>query len=360
MVFDSEATNLVLSDWNFQPDIFVHDLTTGHTTRVSVDSNGLESDGISGWGPSTISANGRYVAFDSSATNLVANDTEGNKDVFVHDRMTRTTIRVSVSSQGFQGNNYSYYSDISEDGNVVAFRSTASNLVPNDTNGEWDTFVHDIPTGRTTRVSVDSAGLEANDSSLECRLSGDGRWVAFKSEASNLVPGDTNGAPDIFLHDRNTGITNRVSTRSVGSEGDFSSTQPSISSDGSLVGFVGRSMDLVPYDQNRHDDIFIHDRFGPTLQKFGLCPGGITLVVSSDAPGQAVAMFFGPAGSFVQATPPCQGVELGIGQPQFGGLAVTNSLGVAPFPFVAPPGACGLRVQAVDLNTCTTTNVMEL
>jgi len=181
----------------------------GDTTIVSVDSSGAQSNNYSRF-PS-ISADGRYVAFESEASNLVAGDTNGGGDVFVHDRQTGATTRVSVSSSGEQANDSSGAAAISGDGRYVAFYSYASNLVAGDTNGMIDTFVHDRQTGTTTRVSVDSSGAEANgnsdDNYFAVSISGDGRFVAFMSEASNLVAGDTNGAIDIFVHDGQTGVT---------------------------------------------------------------------------------------------------------------------------------------------------------
>ncbi|MFH1906503.1 MAG: hypothetical protein ABIL11_03830 [Chloroflexota bacterium] len=132
----------------------------GDTTRVSVASDGMQGDDHS-WDPS-ISADGRYVAFQSSASNLVSGDTNGQPDIFVHDRQSWQTTRVSVASDGTQGNNGSLLSSISADGRYVAFSSAASNLVSGDTNWSWDVFVHDRQSGQTTRVSVDSDSTQGN------------------------------------------------------------------------------------------------------------------------------------------------------------------------------------------------------
>jgi len=170
-----------------------------HTTRVSVDSSGIQGNDHS-TNPA-LSSDGRYVAFRSDATNLVAGDTNGYYDVFVHDRQTGITTRVSVGSSGIQGNDSSFPPAISADGRYVAFRSDATNLVAGDTNGDYDVFVHDRQTGITTRVSVDSSGTESNSYSDDPALSSDGRYVAFKSWATNLVAGDTNERSDIFIRD---------------------------------------------------------------------------------------------------------------------------------------------------------------
>jgi Tol biopolymer transport system component len=158
--------------------------------KASVDSSGVHGNANS-YEPS-ISADGRYVAFVSRATNLVPGDTNGQTDVFVHDRFTGTTTLVSVDSAGLQGNYVSDSSSISADGGFVAFVSGASNLVHADTNENWDVFVHDRATGSTTRVSVDSSGVVGDDASVDPSISSDGRYVAFQSWAANLVLDDRN------------------------------------------------------------------------------------------------------------------------------------------------------------------------
>ena len=161
----------------------------GDTTRVSVDSSGAEANGRST--QSAISDDGRFVAFESGASNLVSGDTNNVDDIFVHDRQTGTTTRVSIDSSGVEANGYSASPVISNDGCVVAFYSEATNLVDGDTNGMGDVFVHECQTGLTTRISVDSSGNEANGTANEYNvdISGDGRFVVFSSDASNLVAG---------------------------------------------------------------------------------------------------------------------------------------------------------------------------
>ncbi|HAL29388.1 MAG TPA: hypothetical protein DCP20_01540, partial [Coriobacteriia bacterium] len=190
--------------------------TTGITERVSVASDGAEANGWSPSGIPSISADGRYVAFGSDATNLVADDTNGEIDIFVHDRVTGITERVSVASDGSQGNGALLRPAISGDGRCVAFLSLATNLVPGDTNGLSDVLVHDRVTGVTERVSVASDGSQGNGRCLWVSISEDGRYVAFASDSTNLVMDDTNGADDIFVHDRVTGITERASVASDG------------------------------------------------------------------------------------------------------------------------------------------------
>jgi Tol biopolymer transport system component len=201
VAFISYASNLVSGDTNGFWDIFVHDRQTGQTTRVSVASNGTESNNDSLY-PS-ISADGRYVAFDSRASNLVNGDTNANgSDIFVHDRQTMQTNRVSVASDGTEGNGDSVVPSLSADGRYIAFTSQANNLGNGDNNDVWDIFIHDWQTGQTSRVSIASNGAEGNASSHESSISGDGRYVAFESYADNLVSSDTDGFWDIFVYDR--------------------------------------------------------------------------------------------------------------------------------------------------------------
>ncbi|MCH8813928.1 MAG: PD40 domain-containing protein [Chloroflexi bacterium] len=258
VAFYSDATNLVDDDTNDSRDIFVHDRQTGQTTRVSVDSLGGEADGNS-FGPS-LSDDGRFVAFSSQATGLVTGDTNGTSDVFVHDRQTGETTRVSVDSLGGEADGSSSAPAITGDGRFVAFDSSATNLVTGDTNGVRDVFVHDRQTSQTIRVSFDSFGGEADDFSSAPAITGDGRFVAFESNATNLVAGDTNGVLDIFVHDRQTEETTRVSVDSLGGEANGGSSSPAISSDGRFVAFDSVATNLVPGDNNGVRDIFVHDR----------------------------------------------------------------------------------------------------
>ena len=172
------------------------------TQRVSVSSAGVQGNLRSGIYKPSVSADGRYVAFESAASNLVAGDTNGYIDVFVRDRKLHRTYLVSVSSAGVQGNDASFDPSISADGRYVAFESDASNLVAGDTNGYPDVFVRDRKLHRTYLVSVDSAGVQGNNDSYDPVISADGRYVAFTSAASNLVTGDSNGFEDVFVRDR--------------------------------------------------------------------------------------------------------------------------------------------------------------
>jgi Tol biopolymer transport system component len=272
VAFGSLADNLVAGDTNGVSDVFVRDRFTGTTERVSVSTGGGEADGFSSL-PS-ISADGRYVAFHSSATNLVAGDTNGAFDVFVRDRQAGTTIRVSVSSAGLQGDGNSDYPAISADGRYVAFRSLATNLVAGDTNGTYDVFVRDLQTSTTERVSVSTSGAGGNLASYFPTISGDGRYVAFRSDAPNLVAGDMNVAADAFVRDRQLGTTELVSVSSAGAQANSYSYDPSISANGRYVAFWSNASNLVSGDTNGHADIFLRDRLNNTTELVSISSTG--------------------------------------------------------------------------------------
>jgi Tol biopolymer transport system component len=282
VAFESLATNLVGSDTNRFMDVFVHELATGVTVRMSVDSSGVQGNHDS-YEPA-ISGDGRYVAFSSDADNLIAGDTNHFADVFVRDRdpdgngiydeANATTTRISVKTGGLQSNGDSFGPSISDDGMVVAYYSFASNLVAGDANGDWDVFVWDVASATTVRASVTSNGGEANGNSTLCALSSDGSTVAFESFASNLVSSDTNGVFDVFIHERMSGTTGRVSISSGGSEADKASYAPSISSDGSVIAFESDATNLVSGDTNTYTDVFLHDRTAGTTTRASVDSAG--------------------------------------------------------------------------------------
>jgi len=273
VAFQSDASNLVPGDTNGSSDIFVRDRQTGTVERVSVDSAGVQAD--FGCTLFSMSADGRYVAFQSYASNLVVGDSNGTWDVFVRERQSGTTRRVSVDSAGVQGNDSSYAPSISADGRYVAFYSFASNLVGGDTNAERDVFVRDLQTGTTERASVGLGGAQGNGFSLYPAISADGRYVAFSSNAPNLVAGDTNDAEDIFVRDRQTSTTERVSVDSAGAQGNGSSGDPSISGDGRYVAFWSSASNLVASDANGFRDVFVRDRQTGTTELASLTTAGL-------------------------------------------------------------------------------------
>ena len=255
--FSSSASNLVFNDANTKPDVFLHDRETATTTLVSVSSAGVQGNEESTL--SAVSEQGQRVVFQSRASNLVAGDTNNLFDVFVHDIASATTIRVSVTSAGVQGNGASWNPGISADGRFVVFQSSASNLVSGDTNDAIDVFVRDLQTATTIRVSVDSRGNEGNDNSLDPCIAGNGGRVGFRSYATNLVGRDTNGFSDIFVRDLQTSITSRVSLSSAAEQGNLPSSGVSLSHDGRHVGFISSASNLVTGDSNGVTDVFVRN-----------------------------------------------------------------------------------------------------
>jgi Tol biopolymer transport system component len=260
VAFDTAAGDLAPGDTNGTVDVFIRDRLRLTTTRVSVSSAGEQGFDVSA--EPALSADGRFVVFTSDADNLVPGDTNGLRDVFIHDLLTRTTERLSESSLGAEGNGTSGISapSISATGRLVVFDSAASNLVPNDQNGEPDVFLHDRLSGLTTRVSVPPGGAEANGASSMPVISAEGRFAAFASTATNLVPGDAGLAPGVFVADLDTGAIERASVSSTGEPARLLSGLPSISGNGRVVSFLSLADNLVPGDTNATFDVFVRDR----------------------------------------------------------------------------------------------------
>jgi Tol biopolymer transport system component len=282
VVFLSYSTNLVAGQKGKRGQLYVRDRATGTTDFVSVDDSGTQGNADSQFG--TISADGQFVAFQSTSTNLVAGDTNQHMDVFVRDRAAGSTERISVGASGTQGDDDSSHPLLSADGTTVAFGSLATNLVANDTNGRSDAFVCDLATNTLERISVDPSGVEGDSDSIPSSISADGRYVAIWSLATNLVPGDTNGASDCFVRDRATGITERVSVDSSGGESDDDSFGPFLSADGRFVAFVSCATNLVPSDANGTWDVFVHDRTTGSTTRVNLGVAGAEADDWSDLP----------------------------------------------------------------------------
>ncbi len=262
VAFESTARDLLPGDILGRPtdtnkvrDIFVRDITSGTTTRVSVGPGGAQGSGES-VRPS-ISADGRFVAFHSAAK-LSPDDANGARDVYVHDRSTNTTALVSVGAVATERTAGSFSPSISADGRYVAFWSNATGLVPDDNNAASDIFVRDMVEGTTEKVSQSASGEAGDDDSSDPSISPDGRYVAFWSMAANLVPRDDNGFRDVFLVDREEGTITRVSVASDGNESDADCYSPNINGGGELVAFDSEATTLVPGDTNKGSDIFIH------------------------------------------------------------------------------------------------------
>ena len=271
VAFASFASNLVPGDTNATADVFVRNVGTGVTRRASVRTGGGQASGASD--EVGLSANGRYVVFSSAAADLVAGDTNGRSDVFVRDLRLGTTRRVSVTATGGQATGESLDPAISADGTVVAFRSDAADLVVGDTNGAFDVFVRDLVAGTTRRVSVSTSGRQADRLSIDPALSADGRVVAFISTATDLVPGDTNDRFDVFRRDLTSGVTSRVSVRTGGGQSDDHSFGPVLSADGQRVVFDSEATNLVAGDRNLVSDVFLRDVRGGTTRRVSLGAG---------------------------------------------------------------------------------------
>ncbi|MHB1351015.1 MAG: TolB family protein [Desulfobulbaceae bacterium] len=273
VAFYSNATNLVADDTNTLSDIFVHDLVTGATERVNLNSSGEEATGGQSGVPS-LSWDGRYVVFESDATNLVAGDTNTSKDIFVRDRIAGSTERINVSSEEIQANNYSYSPSISGDGRYVAFYSYAANLAVGDVDGVGDIFIRDRTSGTTELISIATDELtKGNNSSYDPSVSGDGRYVAFSSDATNLVAGDSNLSTDIFVRDRTAGTTELASVSSEEVQGNSSSRDPRISLDGRYIVFVSEADNLVTDDTNIASDVFVRDLQAGTTERVSIGDG---------------------------------------------------------------------------------------
>jgi Tol biopolymer transport system component len=260
VAFISSATNIVNGGTNNVRNAFVYDRQTGTAVVVSVNTDGTPADLDSA--TPVVSANGKFVAFSSFADNLIPVDENEGSDIFVRDLQAATTERVSEFTGDFEGEGDSLRPSISADGRYVAFDSDDWNLVWGDTNDDFDVFVNDRATTVTTRVSVDDSGTQANSESLRPSMSADGRYVAFYSDASNLVSGDTNGATDVFVHDRRSGALKRVSVSSGGNDGNGDSLRPAIDASGRLVAFESDASNLVTGDSNGFTDVFVRDALG--------------------------------------------------------------------------------------------------
>jgi hypothetical protein len=260
VAFETSASTLVQSDTNDITDIFVFDRQAGQTTRVSINSAGVEGD--SGSTAAAISGDGRYVTFQSQATNLVAADANNAGDIFVHDRQTGQTTRVSVNSSGAEAQGASNDPAISADGRFVAFVSDAANLVAGDTGGYRNVFLHDRQTGLTTQISAGFGDITVNGDSDSPAISGDGSSIAFRSDAANLLAAgnDTNGVGDIFVYDRPTGQISRVSVTSGGAQALGASTSPAMSVDGRAIGFASTAPNLTTTSTDGFSNIYLRDR----------------------------------------------------------------------------------------------------
>ena len=278
VAFESDATNLVLGDSNNRRDIFVRDLVSGRTERVSVGSVQAQANGDS-FAP-TISGDGRYVVFESDATNLVTGDNNSSRDIFLYDRRDKVTRLISKTSVGGPANRDSYLPVISADGRWVVFESLATNLIAQDTNNVTDIFLHHLATNVTQRISVGFGG-EANGPSTLSTISATGDFVVFRSFANNLVDNDSNQSWDLFLYVTATHVLEMISVSSDGTQGNARFANPeveaaraSVSSDGKFVLFQSDATNLVENDTNEQVDVFMRDRTLRTTERLSVTDSG--------------------------------------------------------------------------------------
>lgn len=272
VAFESDATNLVPGDSNGDRDVFVTDRETDEVTRVSVSTTDVEGDDLS-FAPS-ISADGRYVAFQSFASNLVVGDNNDRSDVFVHDLQTGATRVVSVGQSGDVANDGSFEPSISANGRFVSFWSFATDLVLGTADdGSSDVFVRDLTSETTDLVSQSSAGVQGDAGSFESSISDGGRFVAFQSQARNLVPEDQNFVNDIYVYDRQNDQI-QLASNGIGGESDGASNRPSISPDGTKVAFHSSATNLVAGDTNGVDDVFVFERTSEATERVSTSDSG--------------------------------------------------------------------------------------
>jgi Tol biopolymer transport system component len=251
VAFLSSATNLVTNPLTGDYHLYLRDLQTGTTLLLDADTNGVGSS-ISPATAPRLSTNATTVAFECRDANLVPNDYNNDYDVFLRDLTIGATELISSHDPAFPSrtpdgpSGLTSYS-VSRDGRLIAFTSDADNLVPNDTNGFRDVFVRDLLLGTNTLVSVATNGFSADDLSSQAAISGDGRYVAFISSAGNLVPGVNNRTQNVFLRDLFTDTTALVSVNTNGNgPGNGLSESPTVSADGRFVLFSSMATNLVP------------------------------------------------------------------------------------------------------------------
>lgn len=271
VAFDTRASNFAPNDTPSSEDVFLHDRFTGETLCASLTPGGFAGGGRS-YAPS-LTGDGRYLAFMSTAI-LLAEDFDTLYDIYVLDRDLGTLVLASLDSQGVKGFDDSWDPNIAHDGRYVSFYSFAANLVPNDTNGFIDVFVRDLQLGTLERVSVSTAGVEANHASESGHLSVDGRFVLFDSFASNLVAGDTNGLRDCFLRDRLNGTTVRITETLGGGQATHHNFGYGVSADGRNACFGSQSQIYSPLDTNLAGDVFVRDMQTGLFELISVGPNG--------------------------------------------------------------------------------------
>jgi hypothetical protein len=276
VAFASTATNLVPGDANGLSDVFLRRPSMA-PIKVSTPPGGGDANGVSS--QPDVSADGRFVVFTSTASNLAPGDTNDTEDVFLYDITAATLTRIS-GTPAAAANGRSRNPAISRDGTYVTFASTASDLATADTNNGEDVFLYERTTGRIERVSVSSGGTPQNRAvaapfSQVSDVSDDGRLVVFDSDADNLVARDTNQDTDVFLRDRARGRTVRVSVPNLGRQGDNDSFYPALAGDGTAVVFQSLATNLAPGDHPL-EDVFLRDLTTDSTTVVSVGAGGVT------------------------------------------------------------------------------------
>jgi len=349
--YTSLANNLTPGDTNGVGDVFTWDRLTGTTVRQSLAPGGVQGNGPSG--PGQLSSNGRFLAYSSLATNLVASDINGVRDAFLRDRDpdqngtfdegNATTIRCSVNDNGAATNAEVTEVDLSGDGSLICFESRATNLAVG-TTGRQHVFLHATVNSKTYLLSRGLGGAEANGDSALPVISQNGVTAAFQSAASNLVTGDTNGWDDVFSIALSDGTITRVSVSVPGAQSGLLSQRPSLDSNGDEVAFQSPASDLVPNDSNGLLDVFVRTTGSWSPQ---LLVGDLFLAQLGDAtafscrPGENVHFLASFAGTGVGVAPPgLGGLTLDLLSPVINlGTTVADVDGVASYSAIVPNSA---------------------
>lgn len=290
LVFHTSEALDAINDTNGISDIYLRDLQTRTVTLVSKTALGQAGNGPSTY--ATISSDGKRIAYQSLASNLVASDSNSKSDVFLHDREAGTTVRVSLNASNVEGNDDSSFPALNFDGSLVAFVSKAD-LTRVGTGGIQNLFLRKM-NGSATRLLSPGTGTGANDHVYNPVMTNDSRYIAYSSAASNLVTGDSNGFSDIFLYDRSTGLTERITLDSAGQQTNGQSAMPSISDNGNLIAFESKASNLISGDSNGLRDLFVRNRLARTTTRVsvdanGAQPNGISYHATLTRDGSRVA-----------------------------------------------------------------------
>jgi hypothetical protein len=283
VAFQTSAMNFVYS---YYSQIYVRDVSGGTTILISADYTYPTSAGNAASMVPTISENGRFVSFASLASNLVSDISPGSmSQIFRRDIDSSVTELISVANGGGMGDSScDYVTDMSADGRFVVFASSSTNLLASATNGQQQIFLRDTVSGVTELISQSSAGVEGDGGSKNPRVSEDGNYVVFESYASNLVSGDTNAMKDIFLRNRASGVTTRVSVDSAGNQADGASYSPAMTKDAYFIAYASDATNLVSGDTNGVRDIFVHHKITGETRRVSLSSDGSQFASGSETP----------------------------------------------------------------------------